>query len=113
MIRGPALLPTDLQSKHKDTWRNIGHIQNALNIPSDQLAGRITELDAHKDKEIVIYSFGSSPDVFATANLLQEKGFKKVSVVMGGLFNLRWTAANTKGNEQLKSMVVDIPVENQ
>jgi len=103
----------EFESKHKDSWRNIGHLQHAVNIPSDQLQERISELDAFKDKEIVIYSFGSSPDVFASANLLQQKGFRKVSVVMGGLFNLRWTAANTKGNEQLKSMVVDIPAENQ
>ena len=83
-----------------------------MNIPSDQLSNRITEISGYKNKDVFIYSFGSSPEVFAAANLLQQQGFQKIKVVIGGLFNLRWTAANTKGNAWLRSFVTDVPEEN-
>jgi len=103
----------EFNNKHKDMWRNMGHLQDAINIPSDQLPNRLTELAAYKNREVVIYSFGGSPEVFASANLLQQQGFQKIKVVTGGLFNLRWTAANTKGNAWLTSFVTDVPEENR
>jgi len=103
----------EFANKHKDAWRNIGHLQNAVNIPSDQLSNRVNELTTYKNKDVVIYSFGSSPEVFAAANLLQQQGFQKIKVVIGGLFNLRWTAANTKGNAWLTSFVTDVPEVNR
>jgi len=103
----------DFANKSKDSWRNIGHLQNAVNIPSDQLSNRVSELAAYKNKDVVIYSFGGSPEVFASANLLQQQGFQKIKVVTGGLFNLRWTAANTKGNAWLTNFVTDVPEENR
>ncbi len=84
-----------------------------MNIPADQLSIRISELAAYKNKDVVIYSFGGSPEVFASANLLQQQGFQKIKVVTGGLFNLRWTAANTKGNAWLTSFVTDVPEVNR
>jgi rhodanese-related sulfurtransferase len=103
----------DFANKSKDSWRNIGHLQDAVNIPSDQLSNRLSELAAYKNKDVVIYSFGGSPEVFASANVLQQQGFQKIKVVTGGLFNLRWTAANTKGNSWLTSFVTDVPEENR
>ena len=103
----------EFANKHKDTWRNIGHLQNAVNIPGDQLQNRVNELAGFKNKDVVIYSFGSSPEVFSAANLLQQQGFQKIKVVIGGMFNLRWTAANTKGNAWLTSFVTDVPEENR
>ncbi len=103
----------EFANKHKDAWRNMGHLQTAVNIPSDQLSNRINELARYKNKEVIVYSFGSSPEVFAAANLLQQQGFQKIKVVIGGLFNLRWTAANTKGNSWLTSFVTDVPEENR
>jgi rhodanese-related sulfurtransferase len=103
----------EFTNKHKDSWRNIGHLQNAVNMPSDQLSNRINEFPDYKNKDVVIYSFGSSPEVFAAANLLQQQGFQKIKVIIGGLFNLRWTAANTKGNAWLTSFVTDVPEVNR
>ena len=103
----------EFNNKHKDVWRNIGHLQDAVNIPADQLSNRISELAAYRNKDVVIYSFGGSPEVFATANLLQQQGFQKIKVVTGGLFNLRWTAANTKGNAWLTNFVADVPEVNR
>jgi rhodanese-related sulfurtransferase len=78
----------EFANKSKDAWRNIGKLRGAINIPSAEIASRLPELNSFKDKKVVIYSFGSSPDVFATANSLQQAGFKDIYVVIGGLFNL-------------------------
>lgn len=102
----------EFTNKHKDSWRNVGHIKNAIHIPASEINNRLGELNEYKNKDIVIYSFGSSPEVFATANALQQQGFKKIKVMIGGLFNLRWTAANTKGNTNLKDFVTDVPEMN-
>ena len=98
-------------NRYKDNWRNIGHIKAAINIPVPDLGRRSAELD--KNKEIVIYSFTSGKDIFEAANALQKLGFNKLKVIYGGLFNMRWTAGNVKGQSYLKDMVVDIPEINQ
>lgn len=98
-------------NKHKDNWRNTGHINGAINIPVTEINKRYTELD--KKKEILLYAFGSGKEVFEAANALQKQGFNKLKVIYGGVFNMRWAAGNVKGQSYLKDMVVDIPEANQ
>ena len=43
---------------------------------------------------------------------LAENGFTNVNVLAGGIFNLRWRAANIKGKAALKDWVVNIPADN-
>jgi rhodanese-related sulfurtransferase len=101
----------EFTNKHKDNWRNIGHLKNSVNIPVADISSRYTELD--KNKEILIYAFGSGKDPFEAANALQKLGFAKLTVIYGGIFNMRWTAGNVKGQSYLKDFVVDIPESNQ
>jgi rhodanese-related sulfurtransferase len=101
----------EFANRHKDSWRNIGHINGAVNIPVADIASRYSELD--KNKEILIYAFGSGKEPFEAANILQQQGFTKLKVIYGGVFNMRWTAGNVKGQSYLKDMVVDIPEANQ
>ena len=101
----------EFTNKYKDNWRNIGHIKGAINIPVADISSRYNELD--KNKEILIYSFGSGKDPFEAANALQKLGFTKLTVIYGGVFNMRWTAGNVKGQSYLKDFVVDIPETNQ
>jgi len=35
-----------------------------------------------------------------------------VNVLVGGLFDIRWTAANMNGQSYLKDFVTDIPADN-
>ena len=98
-------------NRHTDSWRNIGHIKDAINIPVADINRRSYELD--KNKEILIYSFGSGKDPFEAANALQKLGFNKLKVIYGGVFNMRWTAGNVKDQSYLKDFVVDIPESNQ
>jgi rhodanese-related sulfurtransferase len=98
-------------NRHKDGWRNIGHLNGAINIPVADLGRRSDELD--KNKELLIYSFGSGKDLFEAAGTLQKLGFRKLTVIYGGIFNMRWTAGNVKGQSYLKDFVIDIPESNQ
>ena len=101
----------EFTNKHKDNWRNIGHINGAINMPVAYISSRYIEMD--KNKEILIYAFGSGKEPFEAANALQKLGFAKLTVIYGGIFNMRWTAGNVKGQSYLKDFVVDIPEGNQ
>lgn len=101
----------EFTNKSPQSWRNIGHIRNAVNIPYSEINTRVAELGADKNKSIVVYHFGG-PDPYKTARMLAEQGFKQVYVLTSGIFNLRWQAANYKGRERLKEHVVDVPEEN-
>ncbi|MFN8347997.1 MAG: rhodanese-like domain-containing protein [Spirosomataceae bacterium] len=84
------------------TFRNRGHIKNAVHIPQAELEARMNELEKYKKREIVVYGFSGGPEAFASAQLLVDHGFKKVKVLSSGLSDLRWRAANVKG---LKAMM--------
>ena len=96
----------------KDSWRNIGHVKNAINIPSAEVATRQNELISYKNKPIIVYAFSSSPDAYTTAAALAANGLTNVNILSGGIFNLRWRAANIKGKEALKDWVIDVPAVN-
>jgi len=61
-----------------------GHLRNAINIPIAELERRIGELNAYKDREIVVYCSHSQRSPRAS-QLLAEKGFKRVKNMSGGL----------------------------
>jgi rhodanese-related sulfurtransferase/DNA-directed RNA polymerase subunit RPC12/RpoP len=61
-----------------------GHLKNAINIPIGELERRIGELNAYKDREIVVYCSHSQRSPRAS-QLLTEKGFKRVRNLSGGL----------------------------
>ncbi|MEP6675651.1 MAG: rhodanese-like domain-containing protein [Ferruginibacter sp.] len=98
---------------HKDVFRNIGHLKNAVNIPSQEIAKHLAELNAYKNKNIIIYGFGGDDEAYIAANALTAAGFKNINVLINGLFDVRWTAANRKGMGYLKDLVTDIPEINQ
>ena len=61
-----------------------GHLKNAINIPIAELERRIGELNAYKDREIVVYCSHSMRSPRAS-QLLADKGFKRVKNMSGGL----------------------------
>lgn len=97
----------------KEAARNIGRVKGALNLPAADLPDRIPTLQLKKTEPVVVYGFANGPEVFRAAQALTDAGYKNVSVMMGGLFNLRWRAANMKGYEHLGSWVVNVPPANQ
>lgn len=68
-----------------------GHITGAVNIPFKDLAGRVSEIDSHRDKPvIVVCKHGQSAG--AAGKILKANGFEQVYKLTGGLSE--WTAAS-------------------
>lgn len=105
--------PEEFNNNAKDTWRNIGQLKGAINIPAADLSNQLPSLTISKTDPIVVYALSSQPEVFRAAQSLSDAGYKNVSVLLGGLFNLRWRGANLKGYERLSSWVVNVPPDNQ
>lgn len=102
----------EFNNQHKDYWRNIGKLVNAVNIPSTELKDKITTIGNYKDKPVIVYAFGSGKEAHEAAAILISSGFSNVRVLAGGLFNIRWTANNVPGNKSLEKLVTDIPADN-
>jgi rhodanese-related sulfurtransferase len=101
----------EFTNKHKDGWRNIGHLKNAVNIPAKELSQRMGEINGYKNKPVFLYDFSGSSALFEAAGLLQQQGFTNVNVLVNGLFDIRWTAAN-RNQPALKDLLTDVPDYN-
>ena len=62
----------------------FGAIQNAINIPVQELQSRMNELEKYKDKEIIVYCSHSHRSPRASY-MLTQKGFKNVTNMLGGM----------------------------
>ena len=60
----------------------LGHIDNAILIPVQELEQRIGELEAYKDKEIIVYCRSGNRSRFGTKVLLNH-GFKAKNMTGG------------------------------
>lgn len=98
---------------HKDLFRNVGHLKNAVNIPEAEIINRITDLEKYKNTDLIIYSFGGGREAYDVASQLAARGFTKLNVLANGLFGIRWAAANIKGQEYLNDFVKDVPELNR
>jgi rhodanese-related sulfurtransferase len=119
LVKSPGTFILDARTREEfssqvkqQTWKNRGHVLNAVNIPASELEQRWSEIAPQKNKDIILYTFGTNKEVFEAANLLASKGFTRLYVLMGGLFDIRWKAANLKGLSPLMKWVVDVPPDN-
>jgi rhodanese-related sulfurtransferase len=87
-------------------------VKGAVNIPYAEIKTS-TALPKSKETPIVIYGFNSQVQIFESAKLLKDLGYKNVSVLQGGIWSLRWTSHNIKGKEYLNDLVVNVPPENE
>jgi rhodanese-related sulfurtransferase len=101
----------EFNNQSKDAWRNTGHIKNAVNIPANEFKNKIETLASPKADPIVVYS-SSRIDAYNAAAILVANGYSNVNILAGGIFNLRWRAANVKGKADLKDWVVSVPADN-
>lgn len=62
----------------------FGAIKGAINIPVQELEQRIKELDAYRNKKIVVYCSHSHRSPMASY-LLTENGFTNISNMLGGM----------------------------
>jgi rhodanese-related sulfurtransferase len=102
----------EFNNKAKDSWRNRGNIKGARSIPFKSFADRFQELSDHKDNPVFLYHFSGSPEVFKAAKMLTDDGYSKVYVLVGGIWNIAWRAANIKDKKDLDSWLENVPAEN-
>jgi len=69
---------------------SAGHLANAMNIPYSNLASRLNELDAHKERPIILVC-KTGQTVGVAGKMLREKGFNAVRL-SGGM--MEWTNQN-------------------
>jgi rhodanese-related sulfurtransferase len=102
----------EFNNSSKNYWQNIGQVKGAINIPFAELHAS-NSLPKSKDTPVIIYGFNSQPDIFESAKWLKDQGYKNVSILQGGIWNLRWTSHNIKGKGYLNDLVVNVPEENR
>ena len=64
-----------------------GHIPNAKNIPVQELNSQLSNLNAYKDDDIIVYC-ASGGRSSSAANILSKNGFSKV-YNLGGIGNYK------------------------
>jgi rhodanese-related sulfurtransferase len=62
----------------------LGHVADALNLPVGELPNRLTEINALKDKPVILVCRTDKRSANAAA-LLRESGFRDVHVLRGGM----------------------------
>ena len=67
-----------------------GHVPNAVNIPHNELASRLSELNSSSDRPIVLYC-RSGKRAGMAASVLQKAGYTDLHHLTGDM--LGWTAA--------------------
>ncbi len=82
---------------------DIGHLENAINIPSTELESSIDELMQYNETEIIVYcQFGAtSPNA---AETLESHGFTKVFSLNGGFDD--WESAGFSVVPELSSIML-------
>ena len=63
---------------------DLGHIPAALNVPVGELETRLTEINAHKDKALILVCLTDKRSAKA-AGVLRAAGFRDVQVLRGGM----------------------------
>ncbi|MFP4079417.1 MAG: rhodanese-like domain-containing protein [Ectothiorhodospira sp.] len=88
MNREPTLV---LDVRSDAEARKGGRINGARQIPLNRLKDRLSEIEKHKDKHVIVYCENGSRSAQA-CNTLTKQGFEKVSNLQGGIN--AWQAAN-------------------
>jgi rhodanese-related sulfurtransferase len=68
------LLILDVRTKKEF---DAGHFSTAINIPHDQIANRLKELEPYRTKQIIVYCHSGNRSAIALS-VLKQNGFSKV-----------------------------------
>jgi rhodanese-related sulfurtransferase len=112
----PAIIDIRSQAEYNNTsknyWQNIGQIGGSINIPATEIS-KSDALPHSKKRPILLYAFHAQPELFTAAKTLVDRGYKNVSVLVPGIWGIRWQAHNVSGKDDLSKMVINVPPENQ
>jgi uncharacterized membrane protein YdjX (TVP38/TMEM64 family)/rhodanese-related sulfurtransferase len=80
---GEALTVVDVRERDEFTGP-LGHIADALNLPIGELPSRLTEINARRDKPVIVVCRTDKRSAKAAA-LLNNAGFQRLYVLAGGM----------------------------
>jgi rhodanese-related sulfurtransferase len=96
----PNLIIIDVRG---ESFYDVGHLENAINIPSTEFDSRIDELMQYNETEIILYcQFGATSQTVASS--LDSHGFTKV-FTLGGGFDA-WESAGLPVIPELSSIML-------
>jgi rhodanese-related sulfurtransferase/DNA-directed RNA polymerase subunit RPC12/RpoP len=87
----PKIILLDVRTKKEfdgKSFHDYGTLKNAINIPIQELASRLKELETNKNKEIIVYCSHSQRSSEASY-LLTQNGFKNVTNMAKGMSELK------------------------
>jgi rhodanese-related sulfurtransferase len=87
----PGVVLLDVRTKEEFEGKadpDYGTLKNAINIPVQVLAERLSELDSYKKKEIIVYCSHSHRSPRASY-ILTQNGFLNVTNMAGGMSVLK------------------------
>ena len=87
----PGVVLLDVRTREEFEGKanpNFGSLRNAINIPVQELETRISELNAYKKKQIIVYCSHSHRSPRASY-LLTQNGFTNVTNLAGGMSVLK------------------------
>lgn len=84
---GTAPVLLDVRSREEFA---SGHVPGALNIPHDELAQRLGEIEGDRSQEVVVYC-ERGPRASRAADVLEDAGFREVRHLEGNMS--AWRAA--------------------
>jgi rhodanese-related sulfurtransferase len=70
---------------------SAGHIKGALNIPMSEFKKRLSELEKHKDNDVLLYCRSGSRSNSA-CKMMRKGGFDSIHNLAGGMMG--WSSAN-------------------
>lgn len=91
----------EYENKAKPTYKNLGHVKGAIHANDETI--KTTASPADKKAPILLYGTESA---FYAAKELVKEGYDKV-YVMGGLYDLVWSAFNVEANKEAKEFLTD------
>ena len=72
-----------------------GHVINAVNIPLGVLDGRVSELEEHKSRPVIVYC-ATGPNSARAGAILKKQGFATIYKLSGGM--MAWKDASLPVN---------------
>ena len=78
-----------LDVRNPGEYRN-GHIPKAINIPVNEIQGRLSEISLYRNSAILVYCASGSRSIKA-ADFLSRNGFKKIYNLSRGISSYKGT----------------------
>lgn len=93
----------------KDGWMNVGRFRGARHVAAKDLRGGMAATGLRKEDRIVLVARGPEDELFDAAQRLTEMGYKHISVLTSGIWDIRWQAHNLPGHAPWDAWVTKYP----